>query len=252
MPDHLDLSGRVGVVTGASRGIGAAIAETLAAHGMNLILAGNANSDRLAERAAAIAVTHRVKVDIQVGDIADPVTSTALSKLAFSTHRRLDLWVNNAGVLIDGLIGMVPMADVDRTLAINLAGVIHGTQAAARLMVRCGGGSIVNMTSIIGRVGNVGQLVYGASKAGVIGATLSAAKELAPKNIRVNAVAPGFIRTDMVAQLPHEKFDERMASIRMGRIGEPEDIADTVLYLASNLSRYVTGQVIGVDGGMVI
>lgn len=252
MPDRLDLSGRVGVVTGASRGIGAAIAETLAAQGMNLILTGNANPDRLAGLAAAIAEAHGVKVDTHVGDIADPSTSAALSKLAFLTHRRLDLWVNNAGVLIDGLIGMVPAADVDRTLAINLAGVIHGTQAAARLMVRGGGGSIVNMTSIIGRFGNVGQLVYGASKAGVIGATLSAAKELAPKNIRVNAVAPGFIRTDMVAQLPPEKFDERIASILMGRIGEPDDIADAVLYLASDLSRYVTGQVIGVDGGMVI
>lgn len=252
MPDRLDLSGRVGVVTGASRGIGAAIAETLAAQGMNLILTGNANPERLAERAADIAGAHGVQVQTHVGDIADPATSAALSKLAFSTHRRLDLWVNNAGVLIDGLIGMVPVADVEKTLAINLAGVIHGTQAAARLMVRGGGGSIVNMTSIIGRFGNVGQLVYGASKAGVIGATLSAAKELAPKNIRVNAVAPGFIRTDMVAQLPPEKFDERMASIRMGRIGEPGDIADTVLYLASDLSRYVTGQVIGVDGGMAI
>lgn len=252
MSDRLDLTGRVGVITGASRGIGAAIAETLAARGMNLILTGSTDPDRLADRAAAIAAAHGVAADTHVGDIADPATSAALSKLAFSTHRRLDLWVNNAGVLIDGLIGMVPAADVDRTLAINLAGVIHGTQAAARLMVRGGGGSIVNITSIIGRFGNVGQLVYGASKAGVIGATLSAAKELAPKNIRVNGVAPGFIRTDMVAQLPPEKFDERMASIRMGRIGEPEDIADTVLFLASDLSRYVTGQVIGVDGGMVI
>lgn len=252
MPDRLDLSGRVGVVTGASRGIGAAIADVLAAQGMNLILTCNANSDRLAECASAIVTAHGVSVDTHVGDVAGPATSTALAKLAFTTHRRLDLWVNNAGVLIDGLIGLVPAADVDRTLQINLAGVIHGTQAAARMMARGGGGSIVNMTSIIGRFGNVGQLVYGASKAGVIGATLSAAKELAPKNIRVNAVAPGFIRTDMVAQLPPEKFDERMASIRMGRIGEPEDIADTVLYLASDLSRYVTGQVIGVDGGMAI
>lgn len=252
MPDRLDLSGRVGVVTGASRGIGAAISQTLAAHGMNLIMSGNANSGLLAERASAIASTHGVKVEIHVGDIADPLTSVALSKLAFSSHRRLDLWVNNAGVLIDGLIGMVPVTDVEKSLAINLAGVIHGTQAAARLMMRGGGGSIVNMTSIIGRSGNVGQLVYGASKAGVIGATLSASKELASKNIRVNAVAPGFIRTDMVAQLSPEKFDERLAYILMGRIGEPEDIADTVLYLASDLSRYVTGQVIGVDGGMVI
>ena len=252
MTNRLDLTGRVGVVTGASRGIGAAIAETLASQGMSLILAGNVNSGQLETKAEEISSSFGVDVQTVAGDISDPATSAALSKLAFTSHRRLDLWVNNAGVLIDGLVGMIPPADIEKTVAINLMGVIHGTQAAARLMERSGGGSIVNMTSIIGRFGNVGQLVYGASKAGVIGATLSAAKELASKNIRVNAVAPGFIRTDMVAQLPAEKFDERLASIRMGRIGEPAEIADTVLFLASDLSRYVTGQVIGVDGGMAV
>jgi 3-oxoacyl-[acyl-carrier protein] reductase len=252
MPNSLDLSGRVGVVTGASRGIGAAIADELAGHGMNLVLSGSHNTQNLEEVTTKLAEKTGVQVDFIKGDIADPRTSFDLAKLAFSKHRRLDLWVNNAGVLIDGLIGMVPQTDVDQTLAVNLAGVIHGTQAAARVMSRAKSGSIVNITSIIGRFGNSGQLVYGASKAGVIGATLSAAKELAANGIRVNAVAPGFIRTDMVAQLPPEKFEERLASIRMGRIGEPEDIADVVLFLGSDLSRYVTGQVIGVDGGMVV
>lgn len=252
MRNRLNLSGRVGVVTGASRGIGAAIAVALAAHGMPLILSGKSNTDRLCELAKAIEADHGVQVQTHVGDIADPATSAALAKLAFSTYRRLDVWVNNAGILADGLIGMVPPSDIDITLGINLAGVLHGTQAAARLMMRGGGGSIVNVASIIGRFGNAGQLVYGASKAGVIGATLSAAKELAPKNIRVNALAPGFIKTDMVAQLSPEKYAERMASIGMGRIGQPEEIADVALFLASDLSRYVTGQVIGVDGGMVI
>ena len=252
MPDGLNLTGRVGVVTGASRGIGAAIAGALAAHGMNLILTGNRNAERLEQHAQAIIAAHGVQVRTHVGDIADPATAVSLAKLAFSAHRRLDVWVNNAGVLVDGLIGMVPPADVDKTLGINLGGVLHGTQQAARLMSRGVGGSIVNLTSIIGRFGNSGQLVYGASKAGVIGATLSAAKELAPKNIRVNAVAPGFIQTDMVAQLPADKFEERLSSIGIGRIGTPEDVADCVLFLASDLSRYVTGQVIGVDGGMVV
>jgi len=252
MADRLDLAGRVGIVTGASRGIGAAIATALAAQGMNLILTGNKSPDRLNEHAQAIVAAHNVQVQTHVGDIADPSTSASLAKLAFATYRQLDVWVNNAGVLIDGLVGMVSPTDIEKTLGVNLVGVLHGTQQAARLMARGGGGSIINLTSIVGRFGNSGQLVYGASKAGVIGATLSAAKELAPKNIRVNAVAPGLIKTDMVAQLSADKFDERLSLICMDRIGAPEDVADCVLFLASDLSRYVTGQVIGVDGGMVI
>lgn len=219
---------------------------------MNLIINSHSNPSRLDACAQAITADHGVQVQTYVGDMADPTTSASLAKLAFSAHRRLDLWVNNAGVLIDGLIGMVPAADIEETLGVNVAGVIYGTQQAARLMVRGGGGSIVNLASIIGRFGNAGQLVYGASKAGVIGATLSAAKELAPKNVRVNAVAPGLVQTDLVLQLPAAKFEERLASIGMGRIGAAEDIADCVLFLASDMSRYITGQVIGVDGGMVV
>lgn len=252
MADPLDLTGRVGVVTGASRGIGAAIADTLARHGMDLVLNASASDERLTELAATITAKHGVKIDIVAGDISDPATSADLARLAFTHHRRLDLWVNNAGILLDGLIGMTPTADIERTLAVNLAGMLHGTQAASRLLVRSGGGSIVNMTSIIGQVGMSGHMAYGASKAGVIGATLSAAKELAPKDIRVNAVAPGLIDTDLVAHVPQEKLEARAASIRMGRIGDPQDVANAVLFLASDLSRYITGQVIGVDGGMAL
>ena len=252
MNDRLDLSGRTAIVTGASRGIGLAIADTLAKRGANVVLGAHRDIDYIAHVASRLAATHDVKTWCAVGDVADPETSAALARLAFANTKRLDIYINNAGVLLDGLIGMVPQTDIDSTIGINLAGVLHGIQSAARLMARSGGGSIVNMASIIGRVGNVGQLAYGASKAGVIGATLSAAKELAPKNIRVNAVAPGFIETDMVRQIPSDKFKERLRSIAMGRIGTPQDVADTVLFLASDMSRYVTGQVIGVDGGMVI
>ena len=252
MSDRLSLSGRVGVVTGAARGIGAAIALTLAAQGMDLILNDFGDPEQLDQQAQAIGTAHGVTVQTCPGDIADPATSAELSKRAFASHRRLDVWVNNAGILLDGLIGMIPPADIDRVVSVNLLGVLHGTQQAARLMARGSGGSIINLASITGRFGNKGQLVYGAAKAGVIGATLSAAKELATANIRVNAVAPGLIQTDMAAQLPPEKFDERMNSIGMNRIGTPDDVADCVLFLASDLSRYVTGQVIGVDGGMVI
>lgn len=252
MPDALSLADRVAVVTGASRGIGAAIAETFAAHGANLILSGLSNETALARLGDDLSGRYDVTVDVVTGNVALPATSAALAKLAFARYRRLDVWVNNAGVLIDGLIGMVPEADIEATLAINLAGVLHGVQAAARLMQRAKAGSIINVASIIGRFGNTGQVVYGASKAGVIGATLSAAKELAPSNIRVNAIAPGFIDTDMVRQLPEAKFAERMASIGMNRIGTAQDIANTALFLASDLSVYVTGQTVGVDGGMVI
>ena len=249
MSDELSLAGRVAVVTGASRGIGAAIADNLAAHGASLILSAFSNHAVLEQTRDEIVSRHGVTVDLVIGDIADPATSAALAKLAFSKYRRLDIWVNNAGVLLDG---MISDADIQATLGTNLAGVLHGTQAAARLMQRAKSGSIINIASIIGRFGNSGQLAYGASKAGVIGATMSAAKELAPSNIRVNAIAPGFIDTDMVRQLPEAKFAERMKSISMNRIGTPQDIANAALFLASDLSTYVTGQTLGVDGGMVI
>jgi len=252
MLDRLNLSGRVAIVTGASRGIGKVIAETFAAHGAALVLNARRDNGQIAQIAQEMSTNYSVPVTFVVGDVAEAKTSAELAKEAFARYKRLDIYVNNAGVLVDGLIGMVPEKDIAATLNINLAGVLHGVQAAARLMQRGERGSIINLTSIIGRFGNQGQLVYGASKAGVIGATLSAAKELAPKNIRVNAIAPGFIDTDMVRQLPEKKFAERMASIGMRRIGTPQDIADTALFLASDLSSYVTGQIIGVDGGMVI
>jgi 3-oxoacyl-[acyl-carrier protein] reductase len=248
----IDLSGKVAVVTGGTRGIGRAIAETLAGQGATLIVNGRHGGEALDRAVEEIAGTHSVPVVGVAGDIGLPETSAEIARQAFARFKKLDVYVNNAGVLMDSLIGMIPPDSVDQTLDINVKGVIYGTQAAARLMQRGGGGSIINLTSIIGRFGNEGQLVYGASKAAVIGATLSAAKELASRNIRVNAIAPGFIDTDMVRQLPDDKFQQRLASIAMKRIGTPADVARAALFFASDLSSYVTGQVLGVDGGMLV
>lgn len=252
MPEQIELGGKVAIITGASRGIGRAVAELFASSGATLILNGQQRDEATEAWTRAVSEAHAVPVTWLEGDISKSETSASLVKIAYEKHRRLDIYVNNAGVLIDGLIGMVPDRHLHRTIDVNLTGVLFGIQAAARLMKRGGGGSIVNMSSIIGRFGNKGQLVYAASKAGVIGATLAAAKELAPDKIRVNAIAPGFIDTDMSRQISKDHYRERIASIGLGRIGQPDDIAKVVLFLASDLSSYVTGQVIGVDGGMLI
>jgi 3-oxoacyl-[acyl-carrier protein] reductase len=186
------------------------------------------------------------------GSIAESAVVEQSAKLIFQQFKRLDIVVNNAGVLSDAYIGMISDEMIQTVLNTNLVSVIKVTQTMARLMKRQKAGSIVNLSSIIGRRGNVAQLVYGASKAGVIGATLSAAKELAPSGVRVNAVAPGFIDTPMTANLPDEARDRIVSAIGMGRIGTAEDIADVILFLASDLSRYVTGQVVGVDGGWAL
>lgn len=247
----LDLGGRVAFVTGGTRGIGWASARALAGHGASVVISGRADLPAAQEQAAQLASEFGVPTRALVCDSSDPAAIRAAYQSIRGEFKRLDILVNNAGILDDALVGMITDDMVTNTLAVNTMGPIHHLQMAARLMRR-GGGSIVNLTSIIGVVGNAGQVVYGASKAAVVGMTKSAAKELAPQGIRVNAVAPGFIETDMTAALPPEKYAERLASIAMGRIGTPEDIAATVLYLSSDLSRYVTGQVIGVDGGMLI
>ena len=195
------------------------------------------------------------KYDCEVYTACYDVRDIEAIKKTFSWIKKefgqLNVLVNNAGVLDDALLGMIDQKQIQTTFATNIEGVIHHMQYAARLMKK-NGGSIVNLSSIIGRTGNTGQTVYSASKAAVIGATYSAAKELAPHSIRVNAVAPGFIDTDMTKQLSEEKYAERLKEIKMGRIGKAEEVANTIWFLGSDLSTYVTGQVIGVDGGMVI
>ena len=224
----------------------------LAAHGATVVVHGHSDPAKAEARAAELTKEFGTPAAHFCFDIVDGEKIKACYKDIFKNQKKLDILVNNAGVLQDALLGMIAPQTIERTLAINTTAVINNIQEASRLMSRGSGGSIVNVSSIIGRAGNEGQVVYAASKAAVIGITMSAAKELAPKNIRVNAVAPGFIDTDMVRQLPPAKFEERMRGIRMKRIGTPTDVANAILFLASDLSTYVTGQVLGVDGGMIV
>lgn len=238
-------------ITGATRGIGYVTAVQAAKQHWTLILNGR-DGVRLQEIKEELESLYGITVHVLNYDVRD----TDEIKKAFMWIKKnvgnLDAVVNNAGILDDALLGMINEKQVSDTLGVNVEAVIYHMQYASRLMKKQQQGSIVNVSSIIGRFGNEGQTVYGASKAAVIGATYSAAKELAHYNIRVNAVAPGFIETDMTKQLPDDKFQERLTEIKMGRIGKAEEVANVILFLASDLASYVTGQVIGVDGGMVI
>ena len=245
------LCGKRVLITGASRGIGRAVAERFAAEGATLFLAVR-NIEQGMLLAGELQAKHGIDCHALSCDVSDADSVKTLFRELFSHSKTLDVLVNNAGVLDDALIGMVTPAQVDRTFASNSFSVLYCSQYAARMMQRAGGGSIINLASIIGRVGNAGQAVYGGSKAAVIGITQSLAKELAPQQIRVNAIAPGFIDTDMAHSLPDDKFQQRLQSIAMGRIGSADEVAKVALFLASELSSYVTGQVIGVDGGMLI
>jgi 3-oxoacyl-[acyl-carrier protein] reductase len=183
------------------------------------------------------------------GDVSDAAAVSEIARTTFQTFKRLDILVNNAGILAPARIGMISADQVDEVLRVNLKSVILCTQAMARLLERSGGGSIVNLTSIMGTHGAPGFLAYGASKGGVAAATLSSAKELAAKKIRVNALSPGYIATDMVSDTPPAVHDKMIESIALGRIGTAEDVANAALFLCSDASAYITGQVIGVDGG---
>lgn len=252
MSISLSLEGKVAVVTGASRGIGLACAQQLAQAGASVVMLSRDEASLQAGADQIRAAVPGAQLQLIACDVADPASVRDAFQAVFKAYKKLHVLVANAGVLDDALIGMVTRDQIDRTFGINTFGTLYCAQYASRLMGRSGGGSIINVSSIIGRTGNVGQAVYAGSKAAVIGITQSLAKELAPQNIRVNAIAPGFIDTDMARSIPPEKFAERVASIKMGRMGTAEEVAGAVTFLASELSTYVTGQVIGVDGGMLI
>jgi 3-oxoacyl-[acyl-carrier protein] reductase len=252
LTELLELKGRVALVTGSTRGIGWQTAQLLSEHGATVIVNGRRDPDAVQARVTELMAVYGQPASGVVGDAGDPAQVRAIYQQVFAEHGRLDILVNNAGVLADAFLGMIGDEMVEETFRVNTFGALHHLQAAARLMQRQRRGSIVNLSSIIGLTGNVGQVVYASTKAALVGMTRAAAKELAPKQIRVNAIAPGFIDTDMTRALPVETFQRRESSIAMGRVGRADDIARAVLFFASDLSGYVTGQVLGVDGGMLI
>ena len=247
----MNLTGKVALVTGASRGIGQAAAIELAKAGADIIVNFIGNEAVAQETVEAIEALGRkaIKIKANVGD-ADDVQ--AMVDKAHATFGHIDILVNNAGITRDGLLIRMKDSDWDEVLNINLKGVYLVTKAVAKLMVKQRAGRIINMTSVSGVTGNVGQANYAAAKAGVIGFTKTCAKELAARGITVNAIAPGFIETAMTDVLPEKIKEGIAATVPLGRMGQPEEIAGVVTFLASDFARYITGQVLNVDGGMVM
>jgi 3-oxoacyl-[acyl-carrier protein] reductase len=245
------LKDEVALITGAGRGIGRAVAENFASHGCHLYL-NDVAEDRLADVCRSLTGKHDVNVTPLAYDVSDYDAVKKAFQTIFKQSKKLDILVNNAGIFHDALLPMASKNLIQAQVQTNILGTLYHIQGASRLMTRHRKGTIINLSSIIGRYGHEGQVIYGATKAAVIGATLSAAKELAEHNIRVNAIAPGFVSTEMTAQLAERSIEAAVSSIRMGRPADPQDIANVALFLASGLSTYVTGQVIGVDGSMTI
>ena len=245
----MNFSGKTAVVTGGSRGIGRAVCLELARGSANVVLCYAGNENAASETVAACEALGAKALAVQCS-VADAEAVKALMDTALKAFGRIDILVNNAGITRDGLLMMMKEDDFDAVIDTNLKGTFLCMKAVARQMVKQRHGRIVNLSSVVGLHGNAGQVNYAASKAGVIGMTKSLAKELASRGVTVNAVAPGFIETDMTAAMPEAAKTATLAAIPMGRMGAPEDIARTVAFLASDEAAYITGQVIAVDGGM--
>jgi 3-oxoacyl-[acyl-carrier protein] reductase len=244
---EIDLTGKTAFVTGSTRGIGLAIAQTLYAAGAKVAIVGRelqrakSAAQDLGERATAVAC------DVSRSDQVEAAITAAEAALG-----PVDILVNNAGLTRDNILLRLTEDDWDVVLDANLKGAFHTTKSVIKGMMKRRAGRIINVSSIVGLTGNKGQANYAASKAGLIGFTKSIAKEYASRNILVNCVAPGFIETDMTASLPDAARASLLEDIALGRLGRPQDVAGTVLFLASDLAQYITGQVLVVDGGMVI
>ncbi|MGG0657902.1 3-oxoacyl-[acyl-carrier-protein] reductase [Rummeliibacillus pycnus] len=246
-----DLSNKVVVVTGASRGIGREIALHLAKLGAKVVVNYSGSQGKAEAVVAEIEENGGTAIAVQA-NVADADDVTMLMKTAVETYGSLDILVNNAGITRDNLLMRMKEEDWDAVMNINLKGVFLCTKAVTRQMMKQRAGRIVNIASIVGVAGNAGQANYVAAKAGVIGLTKTAAKELAARNIYVNAVAPGFIDTEMTEELPEDIKAQMLSQIPLAKLGKPEDVAKVVAFLASDDASYMTGQTLHVDGGMVM
>jgi len=243
----MGFGGQVSLVTGASRGIGRAIAKALAGEGATVCL-GARDEGKLAEAVGEIEAAGGRAVAVRL-DVADRASVDAAFEAILGEHGRIDHLVNNAGITRDNLVLRMKAADWDDVLTTNLTGVFHCTQLALRPMIKQRSGRIVNVTSVVGVTGNAGQANYAASKAGVIGFTKAVAREVASRGITVNAVAPGFIETDMTAAMTEKAREAVSGAVPLGRVGRPQDVAGAVVFLCSEAASYITGQILGVDGG---
>lgn len=245
------LDGKVALVTGGSRGIGRAIAVALAREGAKVAI-NFAGNEKAAEETKALVEQAGSEAILLKADVSDKDADAALIDIVIKTYGKIDILVNNAGITRDSLMLRMKEDDFDAVIDTNLRSVFYLTKAAAKSMMKKRTGRIINMSSVVGLTGNAGQVNYAAAKAGVLGITKSAAKELASRGITVNAVAPGFIETDMTDVLSDTVKESLLHEIPLKRMGEPKDVANAVLFLASDQSAYITGQVIHVDGGLVM
>ena len=244
------LKGKKALVTGASKGIGNAVAEAFLRNGAVVYAVSRSEGDLA--RLQAVAAEAGTEVFFRAADVGNEAAITAVVKEIIKESGGLDIVVNNAGITRDGLIARMPADAWDEVMRVNLASAFYVCKAVSMHLLSRRGGSIINMSSIVGLHGNAGQTNYSASKAGLIGLTQSLAQELAPRGVRVNAICPGFIGTEMTDKLTEDQKNALFGRIPMGRMGKTEEIAGTALWLASELSTYVTGQAITVDGGMTM
>ena len=245
-----NLTDKVAIVTGASRGIGEAIAKQLSSCGAKIILIAR-NSDQLVAVKETI-ISKGGIAESMAGDVSNLNSFSEIVTNTIYKWGRIDILVNNAGIARDNIIMRMKEDDWDSVMNINLKGCFNGIKSVARPMIKNKAGRIINITSVIGQIGNAGQSNYAASKAGIMGLTKSMAKELGSRNITVNAVAPGYITTDMTNELNDEVKEQMKSSIPLGRLGTPDDVANLVCFLASDEAGYITGQTFNVDGGMVM